>query len=96
MVYLDITMPENCKKCPFFEEDVCHIDGKYAISESQAETKPQWCPLKENVDGVDLEEMRRSIQADLFSLPKAFNKTYWDGVDDAANVVDLHMKKSGG
>ena len=51
MIQIDMEMPKSCYECPLFEDDVCYLDGKYAISVMQAETKPSWCPLEEPKTG---------------------------------------------
>ena len=39
--------PDRCRDCEHFDgEDLCYLDGHYAISDEQIdEEKPYWCPL---------------------------------------------------
>lgn len=50
MIGINMSMPDNCYKCPFNDrEDLCYIDGTYAIADLM--TKPHWCPLIEIKEG---------------------------------------------
>lgn len=37
--------PKNCKSCNFFDAHRCVV-GDYAISDDEAESFPEWCPLE--------------------------------------------------
>ena len=59
MIVIDMDMPKSCEKCKFFDgEDMCYVDGTYALNPSRISVRPSWCPIK-----CDIEDIKAEIQA---------------------------------
>jgi len=62
MIVIDMDMPKSCEKCKFFDgEDMCYVDGTYALNPSRISVRSSWCPIKCDIDDIKTEikaEMR--------------------------------------
>lgn len=87
MIVIDMDMPKSCEKCKFFDgEDMCYVDGTYAINPSRISVRPSWCPIK-----CDIED----IKAELISLWGNEPCSNECGcLDEVLEIIDMHTKEN--
>ena len=87
MIVIDMDMPKSCEKCEFFDgEDMCYIDGTYALNPSRISVRPSWCPIK-----CDIEDIKPEITE--YKDDKVIHAERNEMIDIVLNIIDKHIGK---
>ena len=87
MIVIDMDMPKSCEKCEFFDgEDMCYIDGTYALNPSRISVRPSWCPIK-----CDIEDIKAEITE--YKDDKVIHAERNEMIDIVLNIIDKHIGK---
>ena len=90
MIIIDMDMPQSCEKCEFFDgEDMCCIDGTYALNPSRISVRPSWCPIK-----CDIEDIKAEIDEQYKWLMQTKHTLYDIDIAFSAikSFIDKHIR----
>ena len=90
MIVIDMDMPKSCEKCEFFDgEDMCYVDGTYALNPSRISDRPSWCPIK-----CDIEDIKAEIDEQYKWLMQTKHTLYDIDIAFSAikSFIDKHIR----
>lgn len=92
MIVIDMDMPQSCEKCGFFDgEDMCCIDGTYALNPSRISVCPSWCPIKCDIKDIKAEISELSDHEWIDARTQRIHT--WEGMKKKVlEIIDKHIK----